>query len=119
MTSRDTCLKLHSKVVRARDGRCQIDDCGTGARLECAHIFSRRYDRTCCDERNGVALCHVHHQWFEGHPIEWEAWCRDRLGFAYELLSDLATGKNLPLTYPRPDWSEIAASLRIRLKELT
>lgn len=118
MTTRDTCDKLFSQLIRLRDGECQIDNCDTGSRLECAHLISRRYDRTRCDERNAVTLCHVHHAHYDREPIEWEQWCRDRIGFAFELLQDLATGNGLPLITPRPDWSEIAAELRARIKHM-
>ena len=120
MASMETCDDLFSRVVRLRDGVCQEEGCEVRglANLECAHLIRRGYLRTRCDERNAVALCRVHHHYYTRHPFEWAQWCRDHLGGSYELLHDLATGKDMPLIIPRPDWTEIAADLRVRLRAL-
>lgn len=120
MTSMQECDRLFSRVVRLRDRECQADDCGVSGieRLDCAHLVSRSYHRTRCDERKAVALCRGHHRYFTDRPVEWEQWCYDRFGLSFDLLRDFAIGKDLPLTYPRPDWTEIAAELRARLNSL-
>jgi len=51
-------------------------DCA--GRLQCAHIFSRRYRALRWREENARCLCAGHHLYFTHRPAEWEQFCRDR-----------------------------------------
>ena len=70
MKPKDKATELHSMVVRARDGyACRL--CGrSDQRIECAHIFSRRFAATRTDEENAVALCSAHHRRLTERPHE-------------------------------------------------
>ena len=61
---------LHSIVVRARAGyRCQRCH-KTDGRMECAHIFGRRYAATRTDEANAWCLCSGCHRFLTENPLE-------------------------------------------------
>lgn len=80
-----------SKMVRARDGRCQR--CGSTYRLECAHIFGRGKPATRHDPENAVALCYLCHGWLDGHPNEKETFFRAYMGGdTYEALQRRSNG---------------------------
>lgn len=88
--ARDRADEMFSLLVRARAGRCSVEDCTVAGQpnaqglrvigLECAHIFSRRYWTTRLDTDNAVALCHAHHRHFDQHPFAWENWVIARIG---------------------------------------
>ena len=102
--------ELFSKIVRLRDGYCQM--CGSGDWLQCAHGFSRRYRAVRWDERNAWALCRACHTYFTHHPIEWDDWLRKEWGDLYDGIRQAA------LSNPNPDPAEVVAALRIRLDAL-
>ena len=61
-----------SRYVRQRDGRCVV--CKSTARLQCAHIISRRYRGTRWNPANAVCLCASCHVYYEHRPLEWQEW---------------------------------------------
>jgi len=86
-----------SKMVRQRDGRCQR--CGSGFRLEAAHIFGRGKFPTRHDPENAVALCWLCHDYLDTHPRDKEAYFRERMGDdAYEALQRRSNGVTPPNT---------------------
>lgn len=94
--------KLWSLIVRAA-GKCRV--CGTSARLQAAHGFSRRYLGTRYDLRNGWCLCSGCHVFFTHRALEWDGWMRKELGEIYEPLRKQA------LTVTTPDYEAIIARL--------
>lgn len=58
------CDRMFSQIIRSR-GACQR--CGSVQSLQCAHIISRRYSATRCDERNAWCLCAGCHMHVDGH----------------------------------------------------
>jgi len=66
--------RLFSLKIRERDKGCQ--SCGSTDRLQCAHIFSRRYHSIRWYLLNALALCAKCHTFFTHHPAEWEQFCR-------------------------------------------
>jgi hypothetical protein len=82
---------LHSQYVRARDGACVR--CGTtSGQLQCAHIISRRYAATRCDENAAACLCAACHRRLTEHPHEHVGFFTVYLGSwdAYQALIDKA-----------------------------
>ena len=76
---------LFSERIRERDGgRCVL--CGSAARAQCAHLFSRRYRNVRWDPGNAWTLCDSHHLYYTHHPLEWDDLLRRRLGEGYECL---------------------------------
>lgn len=70
---------LHSQFVRARDGRCVR--CGKAdGRLECMHVFSRRYAATRTSELNGYAGCSACHRYLTQNPLEHVTFFRSLMG---------------------------------------
>jgi len=61
---------VFSQYIRHRDGRCM--KCGSGERLQCAHIISRRYRGPRWDTGNAVCLCARCHTYYEHRPLEWQ-----------------------------------------------
>lgn len=69
--------ELFSRLIRARDQRCQ--NCGDTDRPQCAHIWSRSYRAVRWKMENAIQLCQRCHMSFTHHPAEWAAWCDDRM----------------------------------------
>jgi hypothetical protein len=63
---------LFSKIVRFGKDRC--DRCDLFRKLQCAHIFGRRYKAIRFERRNAVALCSNCHAWFDSHKIDALIW---------------------------------------------
>lgn len=70
--------KLFSEWIR-RDGKCEYCN-RANVRLECAHIFSRRYISTRYEPINALCLCSAHHRWLHDQPIEGVEWIKNYLG---------------------------------------
>jgi hypothetical protein len=95
VSAKTTADALWSECVRARDRQCRR--CGLAGRpnhrglrvigLEAAHILRRGLGHTRTDERNGLALCSVDAKFFTEHPLEWEPFVIDQIG--YDLLRTL------------------------------
>ena len=76
--------RLFSLLVRSV-GRCEADD-GRPCKgpLQCAHLFSRRYEGARWMPANAVALCAGHHVFYTHRPEEWDDWRRTFLANTYE-----------------------------------
>jgi len=73
------CDRLYSLWVRS-SGYCYL--CGSIYRLQCAHLFSRRYHGTRWSIKPVgawclCAKCHVYYTW---RPLEWDQILRQHLG---------------------------------------
>lgn len=78
-----------SKKVRAR-GRCERCGCTDPFRLQCCHIFSRRYAKLRHNERNLLCLCAACHFWAHSNPLLFGEFCRGYMGpDKYQELIDL------------------------------
>ncbi len=126
MTARQTGAKgkadrLFSLLVRS-GGRCAACGwtCGcpdrprshtTACRLQCAHVFSRRYSLTRCDLENAYPLCASCHHRFTAQPTEWGRWVMAQMGEdAYLELYQRANRTS------RVDWQAVAADLTEQAK---
>jgi len=92
-----------SKLVRMNHTVCQR--CGKPLKLQCCHIFSRKYYTTRFDEDNAVVLCWNCHNWFDTHKMsaclfdaskrvftqdeEGYAFLVDWLGYTWDQLEEL------------------------------
>jgi len=77
MSSMKQADDLFSRLVHARDQRCQ--NCNDTDWPQCAHIWSRRYRSLRWRLENAVVLCRRCHMSFTHHPAEWAEWCEDRM----------------------------------------
>ena len=102
--------RYFSLIVRAR-GRCE--KCGRAENLQCAHIFSRRYSATRCDEANAWCLCAAGHMELTLNPHKHDA-------FAIETLGEdgYAELRRKALSGIRPDWEEVAADLAAKWRAI-
>jgi DNA polymerase III alpha subunit len=101
--------RLFSQLIRSR-GRCE--SCGSTSYLQTAHVVSRRFSATRCDENNALCLCAKCHHHYTDHPVEWGRFVVEHMGeTAYEWLRDKA------LHGAKVDWQEVAARLQQRLKD--
>lgn len=99
--------KLHSLIVRSR-GICE--SCGETdyAKLQCAHIVSRRYSSTRTLEKNAFALCQRCHMHFTAWPIEFAHFVESKIGKeSYAVLKQMAQ------KVTKMDWDEEAARLQV------
>lgn len=101
--------RLFSLIIRAR-GACEA--CGATANLQCAHIVSRRFSHTRCDEENAFCLCAGCHHHFTDHPVEFAEFVLRERGDTYPAvyLRSQATGK--------VDWFQVAVRLQERWNSL-
>lgn len=102
--------KLFSLIVRSR-GECQ--DCGRTENLQCAHIISRRFSNTRCDEKNAFCLCAKCHHFFTDHPVAFGIWVEEQIGRQCYWLLQLQAHKTTKV-----DWTDVAAALAVRWKEI-
>ncbi len=68
-----------SKKVRAR-GRCERCGNSNPFRLQCCHIFSRRYSKLRHDENNLLCLCAAYHFWAHANPALFTLWVQGYKG---------------------------------------
>ncbi len=104
--------KYFSLIVRSR-GRCERCGSTDYSRLQCAHIVSRRFSATRCDEINAAALCGACHLRLTNEPYEHVAFAIGRLGeaaYAELRARALAGGKQ--------DWETVADELRDRWNQI-
>lgn len=102
--------RLFSQIVRS-PGRCA--SCGNASDLQCAHIISRRFSNTRCDEANAVPLCARCHHFFTDHPVDWGVWVLEQMGeerYAALLAQSQRTSKVV--------WADVVQRLKLRAKEL-
>lgn len=104
--------RLFSLVVRSR-GACEA--CGERdyTKLQTAHIISRRFSATRCDESNALCACAKCHMFWTDHPVEFAKWVMAHVGpEAYQRLFSLIQKPQ------KVDWQAEAERLAARCKEL-
>lgn len=97
--------KLFSGLIRSHGGCQSGRDSHLGV-LQCAHGFSRSYKAVRWDERNAWSLCAGCHVYFTHHPLEWDEWMLDRMGF-----ETYWSVRTLALSHEVPDLADVIASL--------
>ena len=101
---------LFSKIVRSRGACC---NCGKTENLQCAHVISRRFANTRCDEWNAFCLCARCHHYYTDHPVDWGKFVLEVMGEnAYTRLRERSqlTSKVV--------WLDVVQRLKLRAKEL-
>ena len=78
-TERNRMDREISKKVRAR-GRCERCGMTDPFRLQCCHIFSRRYSKLRHDPENLLCLCAACHFWAHANPVLFTLWVQGYLG---------------------------------------
>ena len=101
---------LFSKIVRSR-GECV--KCGSTDFLQTAHIISRRFSNTRCDEDNAFCACaRCHHYWTD-HPVDFGIFVIETIGEdAYADLLKRSQVSRITV------WVDVVQRLKIRAKEL-
>jgi hypothetical protein len=101
---------LFSKIVRSR-GACV--KCGSTQNLQCAHIESRRFSNTRCDEANALCACAGCHHFWTDHPVDFGMFVVDLIGApAYAELRHRAQANTKVV------WVDVVQRLKLRAKEL-
>lgn len=106
--------KLHAEVVRSI-GFCQC--CGSGERLQCAHIVTRNRNATRTDLANAFCLCAGCHLVFTHNPFKWVDFVVSKIGRdAYDALER----KSLDPSFKAKDafWLAEVERLQALLKEV-
>ena len=102
-------------VRTAANYTCQ--KCGkTDARMECSHIFSRKYRaiRWCKD--NAMCKCNYCHRWWHQNPLDAAAWFLSKVGQG--LVDILKEKRDSKVRVPKTEEQEIAKHYRAELKKL-
>lgn len=68
-----------SRQVRAR-GKCERCGCEDPFRLQCCHIFSRRYAKLRHDPENLLCFCAGCHFWSHHNPLLFALWVQGYKG---------------------------------------
>jgi len=106
------CDTLFSKIIRSR-GKCERCGDTDYAKLQCAHIISRRYSATRTDEDNAWSLCWTCHRRLTDWPREHSHFITETIGSEkYEELREKAE------TLTKMDWDAELVRLKERAKEL-
>ena len=105
-TDKNAATRLHSLIVRSV-GYCERCHRVTDT-LQCAHIVSRRFSATRCVRNNAWCLCAKCHLALTEDPYA-------HVAFAHQTIGEEHYGwlRALALNGPRPDWSVVAAELRL------
>ena len=106
----------HSKLVAKADrvfslivrsvGRCESGRASHAGPLQCAHLFSRRYEGTRWTRDNAACLCAGCHVYYTHRPLEWDDWMLARLGH-----DRYASLRHLALTGGRQDMAAVMESI--------
>lgn len=60
------------------------EHCGkSDGRMECAHIYGRRYKSVRWDTLNALCLCHHCHRTFTENPVDFTKWLQGYVGQGY------------------------------------
>jgi hypothetical protein len=105
---------LHSRYVRARDGRCVR--CGrTDGQLQCAHVFSRRYAATRTFEGNAVCLDAACHRYLTENPFEHVVFFQTYLGLeqfeALKVKAYAGIGQTMKADFWEAECARLSAAL--------
>jgi len=100
-----SCDKLFSEIVRSA-GLCAR--CGESEYrlLQCAHIYSRKFNSVRFDEANAVCLCARCHRWGHDNPPEFIDWVEHLVD-----LKTLRVKKNRVSKMKLHDWLELEEEL--------
>ena len=105
-----------SRALRRSRGdqceHCKIID----AKMECAHIYGRRFKSVRWDTLNALCLCHTCHRKFTESPLDFEKWLREYLGQGY--LDLLNEKRNRIFKTTKAIRSEIAKHYRSELRKM-
>ena len=91
--------------------------CGkTDARMECSHIYSRKYRAIRWCKENAMCKCNYCHRWWHQNPLDAAAWFVSLVGESFvDLLKEKRDSK---LKVPKTEEPEIAKHYRAELKKL-
>jgi len=85
-------------------------------RMECSHIFSRKYRAIRWCKENAMCKCNYCHRWWHQNPLDAAAWFMSLVGESFvDLLKEKRDSK---LKVPKTEEPEIAAHYRAELKKL-
>jgi len=120
-----------SDLKRMHRTVCQ--KCGKQLKLQCCHIFSRKYYTTRFYENNAIVLCYACHDWFDDHKITACLWDESkrvfeyheesfhflvkRLGYTWETLIELYHLSQQPFRGYKHKKKDITAELNRKLAE--
>lgn len=81
--------KICSLIIRQR-GKCECCGLEDYSKLQCCHIYTRKWKSVRWDFLNLLCLCASCHSKFHDKPIEFAEFVRDYLGEKYEILRERA-----------------------------
>lgn len=103
-----------SNAVRLSKGH-QCEHCHRGdGRMECAHIFGRRFKSVRWDTMNALCLCHACHRYFTENPVAFTRWLEETVGQGY--LDILNEKRNQIFKTTKAIRAEVAKHYREQIK---
>ena len=108
-TAFSLCVRTAASFTCGKCGKAE-------GRMECSHIYSRKYRaiRWCKD--NAMCKCNYCHRWWHQNPLDAAAWFVSLVGESFvDLLKEKRDSK---LKVPKTEEKEIAAHYKAELKKL-
>jgi hypothetical protein len=108
-TAFSLCVRTAAKYTCGKCGKSE-------GRMECSHIFSRKYRAIRWCKENAMCKCNYCHRWWHQNPLDAAAWFISIVGESFvDLLKEKRDSK---LKVPKTEEPEIAAHYRAELKKL-
>ena len=105
--------RLFSQYIRRKAGYA-CEKCGRrDSKLECAHVYSRRYKATRWEPDNAMCLCFTCHRYYTEHPHQWTEYTENKLGKRLDELWKMAQKAPAPKDH---DKVEIGLELIDKIK---
>jgi hypothetical protein len=103
-----------SNAVRMSKGY-QCEHCHkSDGKMECAHIYGRRYKSVRWDTMNALCLCHSCHRYFTENPVAFTRWLEETAGQGF--LDILNEKRNEIFKTTKAVRAEIAKHYREQIK---
>lgn len=103
--------KLFSELVRLA-GACQNPRCRSRSNLQCAHIYSRKFNRTRTMPLNAVCLCASCHAYYTARPADWRDFLIDSQLRTADEFDELNLLLRAPFKVPKGFWEDQCRELR-------
>lgn len=103
--------KLFSQLVRLA-GYCENPQCRSRSNLQCAHIYSRKFNATRTLPLNAVCLCASCHAYYTARPADWRTFLVEAGLRTDDQLDELNRILRAPFKVPKGFWEDQCQQLQ-------